>query len=435
MKGKLTIPGILLIILIAGLCSGGDLMLNYEGRVRSNGIPFSGKGSLKFVLLAKQGVKERPLWTSDGTTTDSVPQHPVSVDVSNGFFSVLLGDESIPNMTSLCPTLFNEKGDLYIRAWFNSELLQPDRRIAKSSLLDVFTIYVDAEKGDDDFPGTSPEKPKKSIQAAIDVMPKQINGIGEIRIADGVYREELSIVDFIGSNGTKDKVAKGLNLIGNESDPSKVRLTGSFEGYDDVPVRPLGIYMNNSKIRIRGITINYFREDGIELGDSFLHLENTTIEKNLGRAGYCSFSSVIKAVNCKFNNNDKGFYSSSSSKGLLYDCSFNDNHTGIFTCHNSYVYLSNCELNKNSYGLQVRNAANADCVGCFIDGNTESGVLVERNAWVNFSSSTKTQISKNKTGIIIRLGGSAYNISGSGITFSGNNQDLSIDKGTYYTSP
>src|SRR6185503_6071959 len=58
-------------------------------------------------------------WSNDGTSSaGSEPIGAVTVPVSNGLFTVRLGDPSIVNMTSFSPGLFH-RPDLKLRIWFN----------------------------------------------------------------------------------------------------------------------------------------------------------------------------------------------------------------------------------------------------------------------------------------------------------------------------
>src|SRR2546423_838547 len=58
-------------------------------------------------------------WSNDGTRANgSEPAGAVSADVSNGLFTVALGDTKVTNMTALSATLFG-KPDLQLRIWFN----------------------------------------------------------------------------------------------------------------------------------------------------------------------------------------------------------------------------------------------------------------------------------------------------------------------------
>ena len=58
-------------------------------------------------------------WSNDGTSIyGSEPTGAVSAGVSNGLFTVALGDTKVANMTALSATLFG-KPDLQLRIWFN----------------------------------------------------------------------------------------------------------------------------------------------------------------------------------------------------------------------------------------------------------------------------------------------------------------------------
>ena len=64
----------------------------------------------------------------------SEPTDAVETTVVNGLYSILLGDATLPNMTVLPASVFNN-ANLWIRVWFDdgvnkSQLLAPDQRIA-----------------------------------------------------------------------------------------------------------------------------------------------------------------------------------------------------------------------------------------------------------------------------------------------------------------
>ena len=74
-------------------------------------------------------------WSNDGTSTaGGEPVNSVSVEVSKGVYSILLGDSSTPNMNPVPATVFANP-DVRLRIWFNdgihgSQQLMPDQRIA-----------------------------------------------------------------------------------------------------------------------------------------------------------------------------------------------------------------------------------------------------------------------------------------------------------------
>lgn len=111
---------------------------SYQGRVAVNNIPFNGIGQFKFAVIDAQGTAA--YWSNDGTGLTVAPFQPtnaVSLTVSDGLFSVLLGDTSLPNMTEpLKPEAFAEP-DRVLRVWFNDgvngfQQLTPDVKVASA---------------------------------------------------------------------------------------------------------------------------------------------------------------------------------------------------------------------------------------------------------------------------------------------------------------
>ena len=97
--------------------------INYQGRVAVNGVNFTGAGLFKFAIVSSGGA----VYWNNGANEVSVP-------VSKGAYSVLLGDSATTNMASF--QSFNTGGDtnIRLRIWFNdgvngSQQLSPDQRI------------------------------------------------------------------------------------------------------------------------------------------------------------------------------------------------------------------------------------------------------------------------------------------------------------------
>jgi hypothetical protein len=107
-------------------------IINYQGRVVVGGTNFDGTGLFRFALVDGTGATN--YWSNDGTAVGQ-PSISVSLPVTKGLYSVLLGDTTIPNMTtSISPTAF-ANSNVRLRVWFNDgvhgfEQLSPDQRIA-----------------------------------------------------------------------------------------------------------------------------------------------------------------------------------------------------------------------------------------------------------------------------------------------------------------
>lgn len=127
-------------------------MISHQGRITVDGTNFSGTGKFKFAMVSSDG--ETVYWTNSADeNNDGVPDTPVSITVSSGLYSVLLGDTSIENMEELSYSVFSNDS-VWLRIWFNdgtsgSQLLVPDQRIAsvgyahQAAMLNG-TVYVDS---------------------------------------------------------------------------------------------------------------------------------------------------------------------------------------------------------------------------------------------------------------------------------------------------
>jgi hypothetical protein len=121
-------------ILLAGtLRAQVPQLINYQGRVAVGALNFDGSGAFKFALVSTNGLTT--FWSNDGTSTaGSQPTAAVTLTVTKGLYSVLLGDTSLAGMTAIPNSVF-ANADVRLRVWFNdgangSQLLTPDQRIA-----------------------------------------------------------------------------------------------------------------------------------------------------------------------------------------------------------------------------------------------------------------------------------------------------------------
>jgi hypothetical protein len=110
---------------------GAPTVVSYQGEVRVGGTPYTGTGYFKFAIVNAAGT--HTYWSNDGTSVGgSEPSAAVPLAVSDGLFSVLLGNSG---MTALTAGVFSEP-DRYLRVWFSQTgltgsfvRLEPDTRI------------------------------------------------------------------------------------------------------------------------------------------------------------------------------------------------------------------------------------------------------------------------------------------------------------------
>jgi N-acetylneuraminic acid mutarotase len=136
MKKRIVIAAsqLLLVLVIASQVSAQvPQLINYQGRVAVSGVNFTGAGQFGFALVDTTGATT--FWSNDGTSAaGSQPTTAVSLTVTNGLYSVLLGDTTLTNMTAIPASVFSNT-DVRLRVWFNDgahgfQLLTPDQRIA-----------------------------------------------------------------------------------------------------------------------------------------------------------------------------------------------------------------------------------------------------------------------------------------------------------------
>ncbi len=130
-------PRVLLVFIAFAtpLAWAAPFLLNYQGRIVADGVNFTGSGRFKFALVNAAGTTT--YWSNDGTLGGAEPLLPVTLPVEQGYYAILLGDSTLPNMAALTPAVF-QADDLRLRVWFDDgvngfERLAPDHRLASAA--------------------------------------------------------------------------------------------------------------------------------------------------------------------------------------------------------------------------------------------------------------------------------------------------------------
>ncbi len=109
------------------------LMINHQGFVRVDGEPFAGTGEFKFGLYDADTALW--VWTNDPDLQSgafSIPPNAfLSLSVSDGHYSVILGDTNVAGMAAISSSAF-DSDQVRLRIWFNDgtnglELLGDER--------------------------------------------------------------------------------------------------------------------------------------------------------------------------------------------------------------------------------------------------------------------------------------------------------------------
>lgn len=122
-------------------------LITYQGRVAVGTTNFDGSGQFKFALVNGDG--STTYWSNDDTSTaGSQPTAAVSLTVTKGLYSVLLGDTALTNMSAIPASVFSNT-DVRLRVWFNDgtngvQQFTPDQRLAAVGYAVVAATVSDA---------------------------------------------------------------------------------------------------------------------------------------------------------------------------------------------------------------------------------------------------------------------------------------------------
>jgi hypothetical protein len=100
-------------------------IITYQGRITNNGANFTGNGEFRF-LVYRSGTPPASLWSHDSSSlSGSMPGSAVSLPVTNGLFSVGLGDTTTPGMLTAVPASIFGNVNLRVRIWFSDGQVAP----------------------------------------------------------------------------------------------------------------------------------------------------------------------------------------------------------------------------------------------------------------------------------------------------------------------
>jgi hypothetical protein len=204
----------------APLAQGGaPAVVSYQGEVRVGGAPYTGNGYFKFAVVNAAG--NAAYWSNDGTSAGGgEPTAAVQLAVSEGLFSVLLGDTTLGGMTQALTADVFSQPDRYLRGWFSASVggpfsqLTPDTRIAAVPYALQAQEAVDADTVDGLHAselGTHYQNvvvvaksggDYTSVQTAIDSVADAAAGNPYlVWVAPGVYSETVTMKPYVHLQG------------------------------------------------------------------------------------------------------------------------------------------------------------------------------------------------------------------------------------------
>jgi hypothetical protein len=284
---------------------GAPSVVAYQGEVRVSDTPFDGAGYFKFAVVDALGTTT--YWSNDGTSTGGVaPTAAVGLSVSDGLFSVLLGDTTLGGgMTQpLTADVFSQP-DRYLRVWFSSDNvtfypLTPDTRIAAvpyalqaqmameadtvdglhASELETHyqNVVIVAQSGGD----------YTSVQAAIDsITDAAIDNPYLVWVAPGVYSETVAMQPHVHVQGAGQDATHITSLANSDvwppdqatlllaSDTSLRDLTVSNEGAGDRNVALLAT-AGTTETLVADVTVRALGSGRVDIA-IFLHGSGTDV--------------------------------------------------------------------------------------------------------------------------------------------------------------
>jgi hypothetical protein len=123
---------IIFLIVAISLSAQVPPLVSYQGRLTAGGTNFDGLAQFKFALVNGSGTVT--LWSNDNSSSGGAePAQAVPLTVTQGLFTVMLGDAALSNMQPISASVFTTS-DVRLRIWVASgtnafQLLAPDQRL------------------------------------------------------------------------------------------------------------------------------------------------------------------------------------------------------------------------------------------------------------------------------------------------------------------
>ncbi len=188
------------------------------------GNPGSGYTSAPAIQFSAPPSTYATLWSNDGSSANgNAPAAVVMLGVTNGLYSVLLGDTTVGNMAALATTVFTNS-DVRLRVWFSDgvsgfQQLTPDQRIAAVGYALVAGTVPDGSI-------TAAKIAPGSIGMA-QLAPGVVVGTSNFQVAGNPNVQAAVNSAYVFTNAEANQVT----LPANPSVGDRVRVTGGADGF------------------------------------------------------------------------------------------------------------------------------------------------------------------------------------------------------------
>lgn len=198
---------IFLFPLISTAANDVAVVMNYQGTVKDvDGVAINGDGYFKFAIVASDfDSNPQFLWANASGMVGSnglEPETAVTVPVSNGLFSVKLGDANMNPLNADLFSMFDTK-PLYLRVWFSSEIggtyefLGPMMQLSSSAFSlrsQVANVAVVAN-------GLASEGKSSEISYKVFTGTTSVTEGGKVFISTGINSDKIISMTLQASNG------------------------------------------------------------------------------------------------------------------------------------------------------------------------------------------------------------------------------------------
>lgn len=237
-----------------------------------------------------------------------------------------------------------------------------------------FDIYVDAVKGSDEHEGTV-DRPKRTIQGAVDSLPVLINHPIEILLAKGIYTETVKFTQHtLGANGF---------ITLKPYDNASVVLSG------DNTLENCIVVDFAQGVNIRDITIQGFTGEAVKIINSAkVDMNRCVMRDNYIGLSISNQASTYTLNSCVFLHNKIGLKVFNTANAELRDSSFEDNIVAISAHSLGRVKLKGAKVSCNELAFESSSQSLIDFTDSIVTEN-------ERVANIDLATLTSRNIAKS----------------------------------------
>ena len=276
-------------------------VVSYQGEVRVDGMPYTGKGFFKFAVVDAGSTTS--YWSNDETSVGGgEPASAILLDVQGGLFAVLLGDDTLTNMQTLPAGVFVQ-GGRYLRVWFAQAKSGPYTDLGLTAIASV--PYAFNAELLDGLDGSAYQQRYEhviavaksggdyaTIGAALDAIVD--NGAGNrylLWVAPGTYTETVRTKPYVSIQGAGRELT---TIVSDSSSSSFIWPEATVVLTDHVTLRDVAVTASGPAVHPYRIAIQAHKASAVEVRDVIAVA--TGAQKSYGILNYKSSMTIRGAT-------------------------------------------------------------------------------------------------------------------------------------------